>query len=246
MIALHTSSLHRYGLNRIFELAKAAGYDGIEIGVDKNNFDTQNAEYIKKLSDEFQLPVVALHAPANGSEKSVEHVINMAAFLGCSVVVITAPKITDFSFTRWLKKEAPLLRKKKGIQLALVNSGGETFLGFLPGRSLNNLTDLKNFGMVALDTSATAAKKNDLIRFYESLKKLVVHIHLSNVRHHREYSLPNEGVLPLESLLKKLKSNGYEGAISIQVRPADLMEGDDEKVVKNLKKAKEFVDSYFN
>ena len=59
MIALHTSSLHKYGLNRIFEFAKKAGYDGIEIMVDKNNFDTQNAEYIKELSDEYKLPVIA-------------------------------------------------------------------------------------------------------------------------------------------------------------------------------------------
>ena len=56
----------------------------------------------------------------------------------------------------------------------------------------------------------------------------------------------SEGILPLESLLKKLKDNGYEGAISIRVRPTELAEGDDEKVVKNLKKAKEFVEGYFN
>lgn len=246
MIALHTSSLHRYGLNRIFEFAKEADYDGIEIAVDKNDFDTQNAEYIKKLSEQHDLPVLALHAPENGSQKSVEHVISMAVYLECPVVVITPPKITDFSFTRWLKKEAPLLRRKKGIQIALINTGGETFLGFLPSRAMNNITDLKNFGMVAIDTSATAAKKTDLLRFYEHLKKLVVHVHLSNVRHHKDYSLPNEGVLPLESFIKKLKSNGYQGVFSIRVRPAELMEGDDDKVVKSLKKAKDFVDSYFN
>jgi sugar phosphate isomerase/epimerase len=246
MIALHTASLHRYGLNRVFEFVKAAGYDGIEIAVDKNNFDTQNAEYLKALSEEFKLPIVALHAPINGSVKSVEHVISMAAYLGCPVVVVTPPRIMDFTLTRWLKKEAPIVRKKKGISIALTNTGGETFLGFLPGRALNNLADLKMFGMVTLDTSATAAKKVDLIRFYEHLKKLVVHVHLSNVRHHKDYSLPNEGVLPLESLLKKMRGNGYQGAFSIRVRPTDLMEGEDEKVVKCLKKAKEFVESYFN
>ena len=147
MIVLHTSSLRRYGLNRIFEFAKAAGYDGIEVAVDKNNFDTQNAEYIKKLSDEFKLPIVALHAPISGSQKSVEHVISMADYLECPMVVISPPKITDFSFTRWLKKEVPSLRKRKNIQIALTNTGGETFLGFLPGHALNNLTDLKRFGM---------------------------------------------------------------------------------------------------
>lgn len=245
MIALHTSSLHKYGLNRIFEFAKEADYDGIEIEVDKNNFDTQNAEYIKKLTDEYKLPVLALHAPANGTQKSVEHVIEMAIYLKCPVVVITPPKLTDFKFTRWLKKEAPILRKKKHVQIALANAGGKTFLGFLPERALNNITDLKKFGMVTLDCSMTSSKKEDLIRFYEHLKKLVVHVHLSNVRRHKEYSLPTEGILPLESFLKKLKNNSYKGAISVRVRPAELDAGDDEKVIKKLKKVKNFIEQYF-
>jgi len=245
MIALHSSSLHKYGLSRIFEFTKAAGYDGIEIEVDKNNYDTQNAEYIKKLSNEYKLPVVALHAPENGSQKSVEHVVDMAVYLKCPVVVITPPKLTDFKFTRWLKKEAPLLRKKKKIELALSNTGGKTFLGFLPERALNNVTDLKKFGRVSLDTSMTHSKKQDLIQFYEHVKKLAVHVHLSNVRRRKEYSLPNDGVLPLESFLKKLKNNDYKGALSVRVRPAELSAGDDEKVVKTLKKAKDFIEDYF-
>jgi sugar phosphate isomerase/epimerase len=245
MIVLHTSSLRKYGLNRIFEFAKKAGYNGIEIEVDKNDFDTQNAEYIKKLSQEFGIPVIALHAPTNGSEKSIEHVVEMAVYLQCPLVVLTPPKLTDFKLTRWLKKEVPILRKKKNIQIALTNTGGKTFLGFLPERALNNLDDLKKFGMVALDCSMTASKKQDLIRFYENLKKLIVHVYLSNVRRHKEYSLPNEGILPLESFLKKLKINKYEGAISVRVRPSELAAGDDELVVKRLKKVKEFIEEYF-
>jgi len=245
MITLHTSSLNKYGLSRIFEFAQKADYDGIEIGVDKNNYDSQNAEYIKKLSDKYNLPVAALHAPVNGSQKSVEHVIEMAVYLKCPVVVVTPPKLLDFKFTNWLKKEISSVRKKKKIQVALVNAPGETFLGFLPARAMNNITDLKKFGMVVLDCSSTVSKKWDLIRIYEHLKKLIVHVHLSNVRRHKEYSLPNEGILPLESFLKKLKSHSYKGAVSIRVRPAELSAGDDEKVIKKLKKAKEFVDEYY-
>jgi sugar phosphate isomerase/epimerase len=245
MIILHSSSLRKYGLNRIFEFVKEADYDGIEIEVDKNDFDSQNAVYIKKLSEQYNVPVIALHTPTNGSEKSVEHVIDMAVYLKCPLVVITPPKLTDFKFTRWLKKEVPILRKKKNIQIALANAGGKTFLGFLPERALNNLEDLKKFGMVALDCSMTASKKDDLIRFYEHLKKFIVHVHLSNVRRHKEYSLPNEGILPLESFLKKLQMNKYEGAISVRVRPSELAAGDDELVVKKLKKVKSFINEYF-
>ncbi|MBU0727151.1 sugar phosphate isomerase/epimerase [Patescibacteria group bacterium] len=245
MITLHTESLHKYGLNRIFEFAQKAGYDGIEIGIDKNNYDTQNAEYIKSLSDEYKLPVAALHTPIDGSEKSVEFVVEMAEYLKCPVVIISPPKLLDFKFTNWLKKEIPDLRKKKKVQIALANAKGETFLGFLPARALSNVTDLKKFGMVALDCSSTVSKKWDLIRIYEHLKKLVVHVHISNVRKHKDYSLPNEGILPLESFLKKLKSNNYKGAISVRVRPTELGAGEDEKVIKKLRKVKAFINEFF-
>lgn len=246
MIALHTNSLHKYGLNRIFEFAKEAGFDGIEIGVDKNDYDTQNAEYIKKLSDEFNLPIVALHSPENGSAASVQHVVEMAVYLKCPVVVITPPKLLDFKFTNWLKKKTPILRKKKHIHIALLNAPGKTVLGFLPDRAMNSISDMKKFGMAALDTSSAASKKwGNLMSVYGHLKKLIVHVHLSNINKHKEYSLPNEGVLPLESFLKKLKSNNYKGAISVRVRASQLHAGDDEKVIATLKKVKKFIDEFF-
>lgn len=245
MIALHTGSLKKYGLSRIFEFAKDARYDGIEIGVENNNYDTQNAEYIKELSEKFKLPIVALHAPENGSAKSVKHVTEMAVYLKCPVVVVSPPKIFDFKFTNWLKKEVKELRKKKGIQIALTNTGGKTILGFLPERSLNNLTDLKKFGMISLDCASTVSKKWDLIRTYEHIKKLVVHVHLSNVRKHKEYALPTEGIIPVESFLKKLKSNNYKGSISLRVLPSELSAGDDDKVLTKLKKVKSFIEEYY-
>lgn len=245
MIALHTASLNRYGLNRIFEFAKKAGYEGLEISVEKNNFDTQNAEYIKQLSQEYKMPIIALHAPSDSGEKAVQHVVEMAIYLKCPTVVITPPKLMDFKFTRWLKKEIPNLRKKKKIQITLANGGGKTIFGFLPERAMNNKTELKNFGAVAIDCSMVASKKEDLIRFYEGLKKVVTHVHLSNVRRHKEYSMPQEGILPLESFLKKLKDNKFNGAISLKVKASELSAGEDEIVVSQLKKAKTFIQQYF-
>jgi len=43
----------------------------------------------------------------------------------------------------------------------------------------------------------------------------------------------------------KLKLNKFTGAISVKVRPTELSAGDDEKVVKNLKKVKKFIEEYF-
>ena len=196
--------------------------------------------------EEYKIPVLALHAPVNGTARSVEHVVEMAVYLKCPVVVITPPKLLDFKFTDWLKKKTPVLRKKKKIHIALLNAPGKTVLGFLPDRAMNSISDLKKFGMAALDTSSTASKKwGNLMSVYNYLKKLVVHVHLSNINRHKEYSLPNEGILPLESFLKKLKTNDYKGAISIRVKPSELSAGDDDKVIAKLKKVKEFVNEYF-
>lgn len=246
MLTLHTQSLQKYGLSRIFEFAQKAGYDGLEVGVDPENYDTQNAQYLAELSTRYQLPILALHAPLEASSKNVQHVVEMAVYLKCPMVVVSPPKFLDFKFTNWLKKETPLLRKKKDIQIALINTPGKTLFGFLPEHAMNNLSDLKEFGMVALDCSSSSSKKwGDLMGVYNYLKKLVVHVHLSNIYQFKPYSLPNEGILPLESFLRKLKLNGYEGVLSLRVRPSALQAGEDEKVMENLKRVKEFVDEFY-
>src|SRR3989338_5263328 len=107
MLLLHTDSLKKYGVNRVFEFAQAAGYDGVEVGVIKNNFDTQNAQYLKALSDTYNVPILALETPDIGSPKSVEHVVDMAVYLKCPTVVVNPPRLLDFRFINWLKKEIP-------------------------------------------------------------------------------------------------------------------------------------------
>lgn len=62
MLALSTGSLYTYGLDRVFDLAKEAGFDGIEVLVD-GRWDTRQAGYLKRLMDRHGLPVVSLHSP---------------------------------------------------------------------------------------------------------------------------------------------------------------------------------------
>jgi sugar phosphate isomerase/epimerase len=53
MLLVSTSSLSGYGLHRIFSFVKKAGYDGIDLVLTKQNYDTWSADYIKSLIDEF-------------------------------------------------------------------------------------------------------------------------------------------------------------------------------------------------
>ena len=61
-ITLSTGSLYTYGIARVFELAAEAGFEAIEILVD-HRWDSRQPAYLWRLSQEFNLPIAAVHNP---------------------------------------------------------------------------------------------------------------------------------------------------------------------------------------
>lgn len=245
MIALSTDSLKGYGLNRIFQFAKEAGYDGVDLYIDPRDFDTQDTDYVKELIDEHGLPVVALQTSLTATAKDVMKAVEMAQKIGTKILVVQPPKMFNFKYIKWLTNEVPKIRQREDISIALENASGETFLGIIPEQALNNLNELRKFKHAALDTTRVAQKKDDLIRVFHVLKKFLVHVHLSNVKKGKGYAMPDEGILPLESFLTKLKQEGYRGAISFKIHPKFMRVGDHDKVMKNLAECKKFYESYY-
>jgi sugar phosphate isomerase/epimerase len=245
MLLISTDSLQGYGLNRIFEFVKKAEYDGVELVLSTKDFDTQNAIYVNKLIKENKVPVEVIRTFARSTIKKSEFACEYARKIGAKTVILEPPRLFDFKYVEWLKGQVPKLRKKHGVNIALKNSAAETLLGFLPGRAMNNIGDLKKFGEVCIDTAFLYTKKIDLMRAYGSLKKSLVCIHFSNVRKGKLHSIPMEGVLPLESLLTKLKKDKYKKPISVVVNPRELKVGHDKKMLDNLKAIKDFYAKYY-
>ncbi len=245
MLTISTDSLKGYGLNRIFNFAKEAQYDGIDLAITPHNYDTQNTKYIKSLIDEFNIPVLSIQTPAKANPKKIKSAVTMAKALNTKIIIIQPPKIFDFKYIQWLKTEIPKIRQKENISIAMQNSPSDTFLGIIPEHAMGSTLDLKKFKHASLDTTRIAQKKGDLIRIYKSLRKYIVHIHLSNVKAGKPYYLPTQGILPIESFLTKLKQDNYKGILSIKVNPKTLNVGKDEKVLNELKNQKEFYETYF-
>lgn len=244
MLALSTDSLNGYGLNRIFNFAKKAGYDGVDVHLNEKNFDTQNGVYIKSLSTKYKLPVLALQLP-NPTPKKLEKAIEIAKKVNCKVIVVQPPKILNFRQQSWLKTQVPKIRAKESISVALENAPAEMILGFIPKHAMNNIVELKKFKHACIDTTRIAMKRQDLIRMYKSLQKYLVHIHLSNVKGAKKYYLPDDGILPLESFLTKLRQDKFPGTISMKVNPKYIHAGNDEKVLKHLEDMKKYYEKYF-
>lgn len=245
MLALSTDSLKGYGLNRIFQIVKDAGYDGVDLTLDPRNFDTQNPEYIKSLIDETGVPVIAIQTPVTASPKKIQAAVEMAKITGTKVIIIQPPRIFDFKYTQWLKNEIPKIRQKEDISIALENAPSGSFLGIIPEHAMGNVLDLKKFKHACLDTSRLAQRKEDLIRIYKVLQKYLVHIHLSNVKSGTPYAPPEKGILPIESFLAKLKQDGFKGTVSLKINGKFLNAGNDEKLMKSLEEQKLFYETYF-
>ncbi|MFH1284289.1 MAG: sugar phosphate isomerase/epimerase [Candidatus Peregrinibacteria bacterium] len=245
MILLWTESLRGYGINRIFELAKSAGYDGIDLSVDFGQFDTTNAEYLKKLSKEYDIPIHAVSSPEQVAAKRIKELVDLTKAVGAKVLVLQPPKLLDFKLASWLKKEIPRLREKEFLSIALENAPAGTFLGFIPEYAMTNTQELKKFKHISLDTARIGEKRQDLMRAYSAFKKYLVHVHLSNVYKGKKYAPPKEGIMPLESFLTKLKQDKYPGAISIKILPKYLHAGEDAKVVEDLQDVKKYYEKYY-
>jgi sugar phosphate isomerase/epimerase len=119
LIVLSTGSLHSYGLNRVFDLAAQAGFQGIEVIVDQR-WDTRQSHYLKTLQGAYGLPIVSLHSPfvpgiqgwePPGQLNHLQRTIALAQELGARHVVTHLPfRFADTWFNiPWLREKPVLL-----------------------------------------------------------------------------------------------------------------------------------------
>lgn len=243
-LVLSTASLEGYGLDRIFSVAKQAGFEGLDLKVVPANFDSHDADYLTTLIKRHDLNITSLEAPDHYSESDVEKLILVAKSINTKVIVVSAPSLLSFSLTGWLKKEVPKIRRKENISIALENAKDETYLGIIPKHAMNNLYEMKKFKHASIDVSLLFERGSDIIHTFNNLKDFLVHIHISNARRGKLYCGLQDGSLPIESLLSKLKSSDFLGSVSLKINPKEFDLKEEKKVIAALKNQIEFCLKY--
>lgn len=97
-VALSTGSLYNWALDRVFELAAAAGYDGVELLVDAR-MDSYDVPYLRGLCARWRIPILSVHVPfaervegwPEAPEGRVVQAVRLAEALGAATVVAHAP-----------------------------------------------------------------------------------------------------------------------------------------------------------
>ncbi len=243
MLCLTTGCLYKYGLNRIFEFTKEAGYDGLDI-ILNDIFDTRDPDYLLRLQEFFKLPIVSLSLPADASPKKFQAALEIAETANIPLLNARPPLFTNLRYAQWFKNEIPKLQKKTKVKICVENPPANMGL-FLPQYSLRNIEDLRRFDYVCLDVCHLASQKLPLLRVYKIIRKRLEFVYISNFHNNLPNQPLDEGEIPLESFLTHLRRDNFTKPICIKFSLEAMGAGDKTKVMENLRKAKAFYEEYY-
>jgi sugar phosphate isomerase/epimerase len=228
-VACSTISVFSRPLEQAFALVAETGFDGVEVMVTSDP-DTQDAARIRGLSEDHELPVVAVHAPfllmsrrvwGRDPVGKIERAVEVALRVAAPVVVVHPPYRWQSAYRRWLDEHASPAAKAWGVRIAVENM----FPLRLRGRSVarfharQTLEDLERFEAVTLDTSHLAVAGLDPVEAIDRMGERLAHVHLSNNagRGWDSHSPLDEGVLDLGHVLETLATRGYRAAVSLEI-----------------------------
>lgn len=139
MLCLSTGSLFTRPVAQVFAWAAEAGFDGVELLVDRRP-ETRDVEHIRRCIGDCGLPVPVVHVPFHSqatpewSADSVARVLataRLAQSLGAALVVVHLPLWREKRFARWLLEDLPQAERELGLTLAVENLPAKRWL--IPG-----------------------------------------------------------------------------------------------------------------
>jgi sugar phosphate isomerase/epimerase len=242
-------------LDDVFRLTKNAGFNGIELMVTKRA-ETQSTSSLRELTARYNLSVRSIHAPFLMASKKVwgdpqtkiDKAVSMAHTLGSEVVVVHLPYFWQWGYARWARKSLNDYSRRCGIIVAMENAIHVNFLRPINFSLFNSPREMIQFDNLVFDTSHYAIAGLDIIEVWEELKGHVRHIHLSNnyLKGFDDHALPFEGRLPLDRFIGRLRKDGFEGRVALELGPGPLEARlGEEKIVENLRHSLEYcLESY--
>ena len=260
-IILSTGSLYKYSLPEIFQIAKSAGFDGIELLIARNNCNV-GVDYIRGLSHEYELPILGLHSPfmvcdgwGNFCDR-ISRSLTMAMELSIPLVNFHPPSgyILRHHLSDELAEHIRIYRdrlKHSDIVLTMENLPTMRpfrilFISRFLQRMMNNMYQIIEFAgesdiHVTFDTTHVGTTGVDLLDAYTVFKGKIENIHLSDYDGRWQHLLPGMGYLPLKRFLIQVKNDGYDGAITLETCPAAMESEDKVKAEQNARMALAYI-----
>jgi sugar phosphate isomerase/epimerase len=245
-VALSTASVFPERTPDAFETAARLGYDALEVMVTADPV-SQDAAVLRKLSDYYDIPVVAVHAPnllitqrVWGRDPWTKLVRSreLAEAVGARVVVVHPPFLWQRDYARDFHVGIAEMAAASQVAFAVENMypllRGETEIAaYAPHWNPVEM----DCAAATLDVSHAAVSDSDVLAMAEALGDRLSHVHLGDGTKPGlpdEHLVPGRGTQPCGELLRWLSDKGYEGYVVLEVsthraptladRQADLAE----------------------
>ncbi len=263
-----TGSLWTYRVERCFQLASEAGYDGLELVVD-HRWETRQADFLLALIERYQVPVMAIHSPflpdlpgwPVDQPSRIQLCVKLAEQLEAKVVVhhlpsrigfgalqipgrrlfIPLPFKAEIGYRRWIEVEYQICQSETDVKLCIENMPAYRRFGRRWNYShWNTIAELTRFANLTIDTTHLGTWGLDPLEVYLQLGGRAAHFHLSNFDG-REHRRPDDGQLHLNARLERLSSDNYSGFVTLELFPEALQAGEpDEVVLTSMKECLDF------
>lgn len=240
-------------MHKIFQIVKKSNYHGIDLVIDKTNFDTLDEAYLQELSKSTGVPILSITAPDKGIDPAMmDRIMQMADVFNTQVINFFPPHITDKG-VEWYLEKLSELKKRSTRSICMQNIEQKFMMFIIPEYKNNNLQDLKQItGDTALSVAHVDKSSGiDLMRMQQALWNSIKNVFISDRNGNKDWLLPGTSgwgisYLPLESFLMKLKASDYNGFFTLKVKPQELDAWDDEKVLFHLEQFHKYLEKHFH
>lgn len=232
-IGMSTSCVFPLSTASAFRLAKAAGFDGIEVMITQDPV-TQDASALLELSRQHELPILSVHAPVLPLAQLVWGVdpnhklaksAELASAVGARTVVVHPPFRWEVSYARTFERTIRRLSAEFGVELAVENMfpwrlGPVNLRGYSPSSDPVHI----DCDAMTLDFSHAALGGRDSLEFATAMGSRLRHVHLcdgtasmAEGQLFDEHLVPGRGTQPVAEVLQYLASTGWEGSLVAEV-----------------------------
>lgn len=231
-IGMSTSCTFPKPTAQSFQIAKAAGYDGIEVMVSTEN-DSRNPHHLNALAHRLELPVMSIHAPVlfytqfvwgTKPDEKLKRTVELAHAVGAETVVVHPPFRWQGAYATRFEELVTQLERESGITMAVENMFPWNVAGsqkaYLPG---TNPVEM-NVDSITLDFSHAALSGDDSFEMAKAAGGRLRHIHLCDgqapdgkKRLFDEHRMPGEGGQPVAKTLRYLADRGWDGQVVAEV-----------------------------
>jgi len=246
-VGLSTASVYPEGTAVAFELAAKLGYDGVEVMVWTDPV-SQDAYALLRLSQHYQVPILAIHAPcliitqrvwSTDPWVKLQKALFAAELLEAQTVVVHPPFRWQREYAREFQGGIERLAEETDVRFAVENMfplrvRGREVSAYQP--SWDVAFEADPYRDYTLDLSHTAVSQSDPLAMLEAMGSRLSHLHVADGTGlaKDEHLIPGRGAQPCVEVLERVAAQGFDGHVIVEVntrraldraeREADLAE----------------------